>query len=414
MRSVIIPAADLEGQIASLAAHLDAATHELLTLIRRFDDGGGWAGWGMKSCAHWLSWRIGMAPGAAREKVRVARALGGLPQIDEALRRGQISFSKVRAMTRIATADNEAVLLEMARNATAAQLERICHGVRVTQDRLLPDDRFVRVRPRPNGMVRIEIELLPDEAAAVVGMIDGRQAAALETGESLDRADALVRIAEEAATPAGERPERPQVVVHLQPDALAGGHGAELEDGTRVSAETLRRLACDAGIEVVAEAADGTALDVGRRSRVVPGAMRRALERRGHREGSSGCRFPGCTHGRFLHAHHIEHWMRGGRTTTENLVLLCSTHHRMVHEEGYGVRRAADGAFVFTTPAGAPVAAVPRRPAASVDGADALRSRHRQLGLGVSAPIISAETNLLDSYTPRPDYSACVAALAPA
>ena len=123
---VALPSAEVDllaDEIAELSAHLDAATHRLLTLIRRFDACSGWYRQGALSCAAWLSWRIGLDLCAAREKVRVARALGSLPLIDEALRRGQVSYSKVRALTRVATAENEALLLEMARSATAAQLD---------------------------------------------------------------------------------------------------------------------------------------------------------------------------------------------------------------------------------------------------------------------------------------------------
>ena len=111
--------------IAETAALIDAATHRFLTQLREFDAADGWARAEALTCAHWLSWRVGMNLGAAREKVRVARRLAKLPLIDRALAAGEVSYSKVRAMTRVATADNEADLLNMARNTTAAQLERI-------------------------------------------------------------------------------------------------------------------------------------------------------------------------------------------------------------------------------------------------------------------------------------------------
>ncbi|HXU82236.1 MAG TPA: DUF222 domain-containing protein, partial [Polyangia bacterium] len=119
------PAA-LADEIARTAAHLDAATHRLLTCIRQFDASGAWHRQGALSCAHWLTWRIGLDAGAAREKVRVARALGSLPHIDDGLRRGVLSYAKVRALTRVATPENDAALAEMGREATGAQLERVC------------------------------------------------------------------------------------------------------------------------------------------------------------------------------------------------------------------------------------------------------------------------------------------------
>src|SRR3972149_10797182 len=117
-------------RIAEIAAHMDAAPHELLREIRHFDEAAGGGVAGARSCAHWLSWRVGMTLGPAREHVRVAKALGALPRIDDALRRGALSFAKVRAMTRVATAANEEGLLDMALRSTAAQLERLCRVYR--------------------------------------------------------------------------------------------------------------------------------------------------------------------------------------------------------------------------------------------------------------------------------------------
>jgi hypothetical protein len=119
----------LGDEIAELSAHLDAATSRLLDLIREFDARGGW-GNGFRSCAHWLSWRVGLDLGAAREKVRVARALATLPRLAEALARGELSYAKVRAVTRVATPETEERLLKVARVGTAAHVERIVRGWR--------------------------------------------------------------------------------------------------------------------------------------------------------------------------------------------------------------------------------------------------------------------------------------------
>ncbi|MBM4247811.1 MAG: DUF222 domain-containing protein, partial [Deltaproteobacteria bacterium] len=172
----------LADEIAEVASLIDAADHRLLTLIRRFDEGSGWATHGALSCAHWLNWRIGLDLGAARERVRVAHALATLPLVDDALRRGALSYSKVRAITRVASAATEATLLEMAVHATASQLERICRGYRrVVADAAvggppsLADEehaRFVRVRDTDDGMVRIEARLRPEEAAVVLQALD--------------------------------------------------------------------------------------------------------------------------------------------------------------------------------------------------------------------------------------------------
>ncbi len=119
----------LGDEIALLSAHLEAATARLLALIRDFDARGG-GNTGFRSCAHWLSWRIGLDPGAARERVRVARALGTLPLLSAALARGELSYAKLRALTRVATPETEARLLGVGRAGTAAQVERIVRGWR--------------------------------------------------------------------------------------------------------------------------------------------------------------------------------------------------------------------------------------------------------------------------------------------
>lgn len=164
---IMCTVADLGAEIAELAARLDSATHRLLECIRQFDQSNEWYAQGAVSCAHWLCWRIGLDQGIAREKVRVARVLGELPKIDDALRVGKLSYAKVRALTRVATATNEAQLLDLALAATGAQLERIWRGYRSakSQDRpCLPENRSVRRRLLPGGMVKLEIVLSPDEA----------------------------------------------------------------------------------------------------------------------------------------------------------------------------------------------------------------------------------------------------------
>jgi hypothetical protein len=119
----------LGDEIAELSAHLEAATARLLDLIREFDARKGWNN-GFRSCADWLSWRVGLDPGAAREKVRVARALGTLPRLAQALARGELSYAKVRALTRVATPETEERLLKVGRAGTAAHVERIVRGWR--------------------------------------------------------------------------------------------------------------------------------------------------------------------------------------------------------------------------------------------------------------------------------------------
>jgi hypothetical protein len=315
----------LGERIAETVALIDATTRRLLVDILRFDRERGWERDGALSCAHWLNWRCGIVLGAAREKVRVAHALAGLPRIDDLLRLGKLSYSKVRAMTRVATAENEAALIEMARNSTASKLEKICrifaqakHGAGGAD----PPCRWLRVRNTDEGMVRIEIQLRPEEASRVVQAVDASAAT---------RVDGIVAMAE--AVLRGDRPDRPpvEVMVHVEASTLAG-HDAE----AGIPAETSRRLLCDAGVVPVLEDTGGTPLDVGRKTRIIPTSLRRGLIAR---DGS--CRFPGCTNRRFVDAHHIRHWIDGGETSLANTMLLCTTHHSLVHEGKFRV--VADG-----------------------------------------------------------------------
>jgi hypothetical protein len=374
----------LGDEIAGLAGRLNAANQRLLSCVRRFDQMEEWYRQGALSCAHWLTWRIGLAPVAAREKVRVARALGELPRIDAAFAGGRLSYSQVRAVTRIATAANEGTILEVALVATGAQLERICRGYRTATEgeKEAAKDRQVKARALGNGLVKLEIVLAADEADLVVKAIErarvqltpGRFVSEPQTGAKPravrkppvvaaprpTAADALVHVAQLAlemgpleAKCVGIGPgvsTRGEVVIHVDRDLTSAGAElrASLEDGTQVSAEALRRVCCDGGLVTAAIDEQGAVLDVGRKTRAIPTAIRRALWVR-----DGGCRFPGCSNSRFLHGHHITHWLHGGRTSLDNLVLLCSFHHRQVHEGGFSLRLTEAGRVEVRTPAGA-------------------------------------------------------------
>jgi Domain of unknown function (DUF222)/HNH endonuclease len=373
----------LGDEIAELAAHLDAATARLLELIREFDARGGW-GNGFRSCAAWLSWRVGLEPGAAREHVRVARALGSLPRLARALARGELSYSKVRALTRVATPETEERLLAVGRAGTAEHVELIVRGWRRMDRKAEAQEttrrhrnRALYVYPDGDGMVVIRGRLEPEAGAvlmqaltaawealyrrrqpknvpagtgapgvppetSVVGarpcmsVVDGSPEA--PTMEQ-QQADALALVAEAAlhhGIDPGTPGERYQVVVHVDAqvlaDADADAPGQSVLDGVaRVSAGTSQRLACDASRVVMRHDADGRITEVGARTRTIPPALRRALH---HRD--RGCRFPGCGLP-FGQGHHIKHWAHGGPTTLSNLAMLCRRHHRAVHEEGYQV-----------------------------------------------------------------------------
>jgi 5-methylcytosine-specific restriction endonuclease McrA len=379
----------LGEEIARLAARLNVATHRMLACIRAFDAAEGWHRQGAQSCAHWLTWRIGIDPGAAREKVRVARALGGLPQIDRVFADGRLSYAQVRAVTRIATPANEARVLDIALAATGAQLERICRGFRKATelDQAHAADRRVRARALGDGLVRLEVVLSADEADLMMRAIDeargsfsfevdppattplpvvasdSRREPKVEAPRP-SAADALVHLASSflarghrAAASETSGSPRGEVVIQVGPEIASadGTFSAALRDGTHVSAEALRRVACDGGVVVVASDPAGNVLDVGRRTRAIPSAIRRALLLR-----DTHCRFPGCANSSFLHGHHIQHWLHGGRTALENLLTLCSFHHRQVHEGGFRVSLTAEAEVEVWTPGGRRLPAVPR------------------------------------------------------
>ncbi len=199
------------------------------------------------------------------------------------------------------------------------------------------------------------------------------------------QADALALLAETALhheLDPGAPGERYQVVVHVDAPALADpaeeGNSA-LEEGIRISAETSRRLACDASRVVMRHDEDGRTVEVGARTRTIPPALRRALHAR-----DRGCRFPGCGLP-FGQGHHVRHWAHGGPTTLSNLALLCRRHHRAVHEEGYQVDQQPDGALQFRRPDGRLLPEVPPPAAVPADPVQALRARHDAEGLRLHA-----------------------------
>jgi hypothetical protein len=399
----------LGEEIAELSAHLDAATARLLTLIREFDARGGW-NTGFRSCAEWLSWRVGLDLGAARERVRVARALGTLPRLAEALALGQLSYAKVRALARVATPETEARLLTVGRAGTAAHIERIVRGWRrvdrqaeAREARRRHATRALHVHLDEDGMVVLRGRLEPEVGALLMQALAAAREALYQRTRAegagprpadpsgnpptraQQQADALGLLAETAlhqGLDPGAAGERYQVVVHVDATVLADpaqpGQSA-LDGGIGISAEMSSRLACDASRVVMRHDDEGRVIEVGARTRTIPPALRRALQ---HRD--EGCRFPGCGV-RFGQGHHLRHWAHGGPTTLSNLALLCRRHHRAVHEEGYQVARGPDGVLRFSRPDGRPLPEVPPPAAVPDDPVQRLRQHHHSQGLHLHA-----------------------------
>jgi hypothetical protein len=364
-----LPIDRLEDEIASLAAEVYALTCRWLCLVGEFERREGYVEWGCRSSSSWLAWRCGLSERAARDHVRVGRSLLELPRIREAFGRGELSYSKVRALTRAATPEDEVELLELARHATTDQLERIVRAYRGCLDlddaRRAHAERFLNWSWEPDGSLSFRGRLPAEEASLFMRSLEAARDELTEQGweagtrePAVTNADAAVLVAESylANGPATRRAgERYQVVVRVDPETLTGESGSgrcATEDGSPLAAETARRIACDAGIVAIAER-EGKVLGVGRKTRSVPPALRRALDAR-----DGGCRFPGCNSRRFVEGHHLEHWADGGETSEENMVQLCRPHHRLIHEGGFSVARVGDR-FVFRRPDGRVIAAVP-------------------------------------------------------
>jgi len=380
----------LGEQITELAAHLDAGEYRFLVLLEAFDREGGWHGTGLRSCAHWLNWRCGVNEGVAREKVRVARALPQLPQISAAFRDGRVSYSKVRAMTRVATAKNEDSLLNVALHGTAYHVERQVRLYRQVKRREALDAEHLRQAQRElqwyvdhTGLWVFKGRFTPEQGALIAKALEAAMEAEFqerkdvaeqvkreqERSRPIDqptpppmaqrRADAMERIATGyLAHPDADSSGGDRCTIHIHTDIETlknDGTGAEAEldsdsGSCHVPAETSRRLACDSSLVHWREIQDGEPLSVGRKTRSIPPAIRRALRCR-----DQGCRFPGCSATRFVDAHHIHHWADGGETKMSNLVLLCRRHHRLVHEGGFGLHAYPSGDLGFSLPNGTPI-----------------------------------------------------------
>lgn len=368
----------LGERIAELAARINIATHEMLTLVAEFDRREGWAE-AFTSCAEWLAWRTGRKVGTCRENVRVAHALEELPETSAEMKAGRLSYSKARAITRVATRETEGRLLEYADQGSAAQLERMVRGWKhLSRDGELAAEearhqrRTLSIVIDADGTYVVRGRLEPEAGAVLMRAIEAATDALYRAEDPgarptsrQRRADAAGLVAERAlaaglgaeaaeATPSGTRAERYQVTVHTEMSTLEEhGEGGRSElDGVRVSAETSRRMACDASLVRMLHR-EGQVVSVGRKTRTIPPHLRRALDER-----DRGCRYPGCG-SRFTEAHHVKHWADGGETSLANTVLLCRRHHRLVHEGRVRMALDAKGQAVFFTRSGKMLASVP-------------------------------------------------------
>ena len=411
--------AELRRAVTRMAAHINHADWRFIKLIAAMDRTRGWAEAGYASLGNWLDHRCGLGPCAARERIRIGRALARLPQIDAAFRDGVLSYSKVRAITRVATHGNEAVLLDIAGSSSAAQLESL---VRTHQriggderERVCSEERRGLTWHYEDGMVVITAAVPAERGALVIralekvldgwkdereayyeGLLEGKpdpgptepeaaepeeapygpvdvsaeterpaagacehEPPAIDLPAGLEfelssseqrHADALVEVAEHyLANGPGRRGRRYEVVLTIGRNELAartnaGGACYHVDPDWGVDEEDARRVACDADLTEFVQDERGNLLNYERRRRIVPARLLRALKLRDHNR----CRFPGCAHQRYVEAHHVEHWIDGGETRLDNLVLLCSAHHRLLHHGAFHIVPEDDG-LVFVS-----------------------------------------------------------------
>ncbi len=390
--SLPMPLERVEAELCTLAGQIAAATSRFLCLLADFDARDGWAGWGVRSCAHWLSWRCGLDLRTGREYVRVARALHELPQTTRVFGQGRLSYSKVRAISRVATPDNEESLVDAALHSPTGQLERLVRALRTAQsseedaDKDTETRRGVQWRWDDDGDLVIWGRFDAEDGARLL-------AAAMRAENERNRADAapatcpdgsaepprkspsvagrapanlapgLVAAAEwicAAVDPPVHAPGA-DLVVHVQAETLvetarqaasraagALSRHAHIDDGPALLHSALQRIACDSRIRLSVQAADGRTLDLGRRRRRPSRALLSALWQR-----DRGCAMPGCDRHRFLHAHHVVSWAAGGHTDMDNLVLLCGEHHRRLHDGESSIVALGRQRFRFHSPQGA-------------------------------------------------------------
>ena len=362
------PLEQLEDDIISLSQHINASEYQFLELIREFDIRQGWKSWLFNSSAEWLNFKCGMSLGTAREKVRVAMALFDLPACSAAFAQGSLSYSKARALSRIANRHNEGELLAFAESATAAQVERQCQQLRNAQRRLSTRDanhahnsRYLRRQLLDDGTMTISMQLTQEAGELVMQAIAAALAtlapatkseatAACASDEFFKRqADALVEVARGFLAGGSEASsssaDHYQVMVHVDEAALR--EQASPCGCSDYPIESVRRLLCDSSMIPVVEDHQGMPLNVGRKQRVVSPSMKRALRGR-----DRCCRFPGCDHQQWLDAHHVKHWIDGGETSMANTLLLCGRHHRLLHEGGFSIHANHNHEWYFRNAAG--------------------------------------------------------------
>ncbi|WP_044506083.1 HNH endonuclease [Gordonia sp. KTR9] len=399
---VSLPDEVLEGRVLGYAAQITALTADFLDLVAELAERDSWRGPGIHSLAHWLSWKAGIASRTAHEHVRIAKAIRELPMIRKAFHEGRLTYSKVRALTRVATPERERELVNVALSCTASQLDRAVRAMgQIDRDRGVaeegrpPKESTGRWKWNADGSLSVSLRLSPLDGARFLA---GAVRAEYERTRTCDDPD----LPTAASVPRNTEPESgdgelevvpsrrrdlwrkvpsnvaPAVVamadmVHdgiAMPDVAPGaeilihaGEGVEqahLDDGPALSEVEVAEARCGASIrDVVSRRVPGqpgklALLGVGRRKRTPNKALVRALFVR-----DRCCQMPGCGRTRHLHAHHVRWWSVGGRTDPDNLILLCGSCHRSLHRGEFSITAHGQQRFTFHRPDGGEIEVAP-------------------------------------------------------
>ncbi len=349
----------LTARLLTLHAQIAERQRELLGTLAELEAREEWIDDGAHDMAHWTTMQLGVSRWKAERWLAAGRALPTLPAIAEAFERGALGIDKVVELTRFAEFDDEDALVRWAQHVSSGAIRRA--GDLRARDRAAEapqdeHDRWLEWRYADDGRrFLLDAELPAAQGTVVARALErlGEQTPAMPDEESQGRvgarrADALVALCS-ARLANDEDQDRATVVVHADLDALYDvDANAILEGGPVIGGTTVQRLLCNARVQTVLEHPDGSVVGLGRLSREPSAWMMRQLR---HRDDS--CRFPGCDARRFTQAHHIEWWSRGGATDLENLVLICTFHHKLVHEHGWSIERTDDGDLVWHRPGGA-------------------------------------------------------------
>lgn len=381
--------ANLGNCLRVLARRATTVQAELLDALARFDEAEGWRVDGAKNCVRWMCSEMGVGRSLAYCQLHAARKLRELPILAALFREGELSWSKIQSLTRIATPEDERALAIMALDLDANAVQQICDDYRWGRSDSSAQDDAERDRQRferrsltwsrlPDGSLVVRTVLPPDMAANFLSCLEHRESLefAHENDPGADgttnlsqrtgpqrRADAVVAMAEAGLSAAGDNvssADRFQVVVHVDADALDAccktpvESSGDLDDSQPdaplplpvraaiagiggISPSTARRLACDGSL-VTMIMRNGEPISVGRKTRRWSPAIRRAVMAR-----DGGCTFPGCGATRNLDIHHVEGWALGGETSVATGTTLCRSCHTRVHDEGWHIRRVDEG-----------------------------------------------------------------------